>query len=76
MAKTSANSDRKSGQKTEADRRAERLRAALRENLKRRKVQSKGRAAEAPEVDVPADESPHDPVTPKTARFAGDKTPG
>jgi len=75
----SATDDRKTGQKTEADRRAERLRAALRENLRRRKVQSKGRAtamAEAAGADVAGGDSPDDPVTPKSARFAGDKAPG
>ena len=40
------------------DRRAERLAAALKENLKRRKAQARGRAGEEP---PPADETPEAP---------------
>ena len=36
-----------SGPTSKRDRRAERLKAALRENLRRRKAQERGRAAEA-----------------------------
>ena len=43
-----------------ADARAERLAAALRDNLRRRKVQGKARAAEA-ESPPPAPQSPHIP---------------
>jgi len=46
--------------------RAERLRAALRENLKRRKLQVKGRAAGSADSDQPA---PHD-----SAGFVPDKS--
>lgn len=47
----------KSGTSKSADRRAERLKAALRENLRRRKVQARGRnaqkAAEPPGKSAP-----------------------
>ena len=78
----------KTGQKTEADRRAERLRAALRDNLKRRKAQAKakssgavgdigGRTA-APEAARGGDSSTvqEGKYTPNSAGFAGDKTSG
>jgi hypothetical protein len=48
------------------DRRKERLRAALRENLKRRKAQARGRAAPSP---LPEGASPRDPRN-------RDKSPG
>jgi hypothetical protein len=62
-------------QKTGLDRRAERLRAALRENLKRRKVQAKGKSAGR------QDNNPGQPVrdsqnSPNSAGFAPDKPKG
>ncbi|WP_298967533.1 hypothetical protein [uncultured Methylobacterium sp.] len=39
---------------TRDDDKSQRLRAALRDNLKRRKAQARGRAATAPEDDAPA----------------------
>ena len=46
------------GKASERDRRAERLAAALKENLKRRKAQARGRAADEA---VPAEELPERP---------------
>jgi hypothetical protein len=46
------------GKASERDRRAERLAAALKENLKRRKAQARGRAADEP---APAEELPERP---------------
>ena len=43
------------------DRRRARLAASLRENLKRRKAQSRARAAEAAPSDGPAERTPGDP---------------
>jgi hypothetical protein len=42
------------------DRRRARLAASLRENLKRRKAQSRARAVEAPQSDGPAERAPGD----------------
>jgi hypothetical protein len=50
--------------------RSRRLGAALRENLKRRKAQAKGRALEA------ADEATESPQAPNSAGFSGDKRSG
>jgi hypothetical protein len=43
------------------DRRRARLSASLRENLKRRKAQSRARAGESPSTDAPAKRTPGDP---------------
>jgi hypothetical protein len=43
------------------DRRRGRLAASLRENLKRRKAQSRARSAEAAQSDGPAERTPGDP---------------
>ncbi|WP_460447835.1 hypothetical protein [Alsobacter sp. SYSU BS001988] len=53
---------------TEKDRRTQRLAAALRDNLKRRKAQARSRVdgAEARGPEGPADEAPADPPTPPT----------
>jgi hypothetical protein len=48
------------GKANERDRRAERLAAALKENLKRRKAQARGRSAE--EAAAPAPESGERPA--------------
>ena len=50
MSSPSSSNDSHSKEKTSDQRRQERLRAALRENLKRRKAQARGRA-EAPPDD-------------------------
>ena len=46
---------------TAEDRRRARLAASLRENLKRRKAQSRARSAEAAVSDGPAERTPGDP---------------
>jgi hypothetical protein len=46
---------------TAEDRRRARLAASLRENLKRRKAQSRARSAEAALSDRPAEPTPGDP---------------
>ena len=43
------------------DLRRVRLAASLRENLKRRKAQSRARAGESPSTDAPAKRTPGDP---------------
>jgi hypothetical protein len=55
--------------KSEKELREQRLQAALRENLKRRKVQARGRAESEAQPDKPA--KPHD-----SAGFAADKDSG
>jgi hypothetical protein len=62
--------------KTGRDRRAERLRAALRENLKRRKAQAKGKSGQAGR-DVNSGAAVQDSsVSPNSAGFAQDKPKG
>ena len=78
--------DHKTGQKVGLDRRASRLRAALRENLKRRKAQAKAKAKGADNeivgggrVEIAVSDSPEaqdGKNTPNSAGFAGDKAPG
>jgi hypothetical protein len=46
---------------TSEDRRRARLAASLRENLKRRKAQSRARSAEAAPLDEPAERTPGNP---------------
>jgi len=74
--------DTKSGPKTISDSRAERLRAALRENLKRRKAQAKAKAM-IPAGDTdrqisqePVDDGPEAPDTPNSAGFAAENGKG
>jgi hypothetical protein len=43
------------GKSDDRERRAERLAAALKENLRRRKAQARGRAADEQAVEVPAE---------------------
>jgi hypothetical protein len=50
---------------TDKDTRTERLKAALRENLKRRKAQARARGSAEPDPAVPDDGSP---MPPKPAR--------
>jgi len=64
-------------QKSGRDRRAERLRAALRENLKRRKAQSKGKSSQTGGRDVNAGASVQESsASPNSAGFAHDKPKG
>ena len=42
------------GKSDQRERRAERLAAALKENLRRRKAQARGRATDAPATEAPA----------------------
>jgi hypothetical protein len=52
--------------------RGERLAAALRENLKRRKAQARGRdAGSAPSADAPDTATPDDPPSPDFRRNPG-----
>jgi hypothetical protein len=63
--------------KTGRDRRAERLRAALRENLKRRKAQAKGKSRQAGGRDVNSGAAVQDSsASPNSAGFAQDKPKG
>ncbi len=62
-----------SDQKKADNSRAERLRAALRENLKRRKAQAKGRRMQP---DNAGDNGPAAPGSPNSAGFAQHKPKG
>jgi hypothetical protein len=61
----------RSGKSAEQMRKEQRLSRALRENLKRRKAQLKGRAASHPHASASHDSAPHD-----SAGIADDKQKG